>query len=153
MALCPSAMHMSFASAVMKQMNSLTISCIRTFASRAIFASFGRWHAINLATFAIGRRRSCSRSGSGAVGGGGGFRRELEFAGLGAMGAGASWRKAAPEAAKLGGAGGLLSATATGSVFEATAPATRSKTDSFASMRLSSSSSSAASKPEYERSS
>ena len=54
MALCPSAMHMSFASAVMKQMNSLTISCIRTFASRAIFASFGRWHAINLATLAIG---------------------------------------------------------------------------------------------------
>ena len=93
MALWFSAMEKSFASAVTKQMNSLTISCIRTLASREILESFGSSNAMSRATFAMGSRRSCSRRGSGVEGGSEG-RRDLEFAPDGpvSVDAGASWR-------------------------------------------------------------
>ena len=65
MALCFSAREISLASLVMKQMNSLTNSCIRFLASRATFASLGSSMAMRRPTFANGNRRSCSRSGGG----------------------------------------------------------------------------------------
>ena len=64
-------MEKSWASDVMKQMNSVTHSCMNTLESLEIFASLGISIVIMRATLARGRRRSCSRRGSGALVAGG----------------------------------------------------------------------------------
>src|SRR3989338_6749295 len=52
--------HLSEASLVMKEMNSLTLSCMQSLASLPILASRGSASFISRVTFAIGRNTSCS---------------------------------------------------------------------------------------------